>query len=126
MWARRHTTKFNGCSYITQRGAEAVYSKRGIKETKAVIDFYLENAALVGRALRRLGYEVTGGVDSPYLWVNVKGDSWAFFDKLLSEAQVVTTPGAGFGRDGQGFIRISAFNSRANILEAIKRLEKVL
>ena len=126
MWTRRHTTKFNGCSYITQRGAEAVYTPQGAKETKAVIDFYLENAKLVREALEGLGYAVTGGVDSPYLWVDVKGDSWAFFDKLLGEAQVVTTPGAGFGRDGRGFIRISAFNSRANILEAIERLKKVL
>ena len=126
MWTRRHTTKFNGCSYITQRGAEAVYSREGAKQTKATIDFYLKNAKLVRDALTRLGYTVTGGTDSPYLWVDVKGDSWKFFDKLLREAQVVTTPGAGFGRDGEGFIRISAFNSRENILEAIERFKKVL
>ena len=125
-WTRRQTTKFNGCSYITQRGAEAVYSPEGAAQTKATIDFYLENAKLMKDALSKLGYTVTGGTDSPYLWVNVKGDSWAFFDKLLKEANVVTTPGAGFGRAGEGFIRISAFNSRENVLEAIGRLSSVL
>lgn len=126
MWTRRQTTKFNGASYITQRGAEAIYTPEGQAETKATIDFYLENARLVREALAAKGYKVTGGVDSPYVWVDVKGDSWAFFDKLLGEANVVTTPGAGFGRQGEGYIRISAFNSRANVLEAIERLNKVL
>ncbi|MCQ2389294.1 MAG: LL-diaminopimelate aminotransferase [Kiritimatiellae bacterium] len=125
-WTRRQTTKFNGCSYVTQRGAEAVHSPEGKAQTRATIDFYLENARLVKEALLARGYDVTGGHDSPYLWVNVKGDSWAFFDKLLKEANVVTTPGAGFGKAGEGYIRISAFNSRENVLEAIKRLEKVL
>ena len=125
-WTRRQTTKFNGCSYVTQRGAEAVYSKEGKKQCKATIDFYLKNAKIVKDALVKLGYTVVGGTDSPYLWVNVKGDSWAFFDKLLHEANVVTTPGAGFGKDGQGYIRISAFNSRENVKEAVKRLKKVL
>ncbi|MCQ2367796.1 MAG: LL-diaminopimelate aminotransferase [Kiritimatiellae bacterium] len=126
MWTRRQTTKFNGASYITQRGAEAIYSSEGQAETKATIDFYLENAALVREALSAKGYKVTGGVDSPYVWVDVKGDSWEFFDKLLKEANIVTTPGAGFGKAGEGYIRISAFNSRANVLEAIERLNKVL
>ena len=126
MWTRRQTTKFNGASYITQRAAEAVYSPEGRAETKATIDFYLENAKLVREALAAKGYDATGGVDSPYVWVNVKGDSWAFFDRLLAEADVVTTPGAGFGRAGEGYIRISAFNSRANVLEAIERLGRVL
>ncbi len=125
-WTRRQTTKFNGCSYITQRGAEAIYTKEGKKQTKATIDFYLKNAKIVKDALVKLGYDVVGGTDSPYLWVNVKGDSWEFFDKLLNEAHVVTTPGAGFGKNGQGYIRISAFNSRENVKEAVKRLKKVL
>ena len=125
-WTRRQTTKFNGASYITQRGAEAIYSDEGKAQTKATIDFYLENAKIVKDALVKLGYDVTGGENSPYLWVNVKGDSWGFFDKLLKEANVVTTPGAGFGKDGQGYIRISAFNSRANVEEAVQRLAKVL
>lgn len=126
MWARRQTTKFNGASYVAQRGAEAVYSAEGQAETKATIDFYLENAKLMKEALAARGFTVTGGTDSPYLWVDVKGDSWVFFDKLLKEANVVTTPGAGFGKAGEGYIRISAFNSRENVLEAIARLEKVL
>ena len=126
MWTRRQTTKFNGASYITQRGAAAVYTPEGQAQTKATIDFYLENGRLMKEALRALGYTVTGGGDSPYLWVNVKGDSWAFFDRLLREANVVTTPGAGFGRAGEGYIRISSFNSRANVLEAVERLRKVL
>ena len=126
MWTRRQTTKFNGASYITQRGAEAIYSPEGQAETKATIDFYLENARLMKEALKSFGYTVTGGDDSPYLWVDVKGDSWQFFDRLLKEANVVTTPGAGFGAAGEGYIRISAFNSRANVQEAIERLKKVL
>ena len=126
MWTRRQTTKFNGASYLTQRGAEAIYSPEGQRECKAIIDFYLENAKLIREALAAAGYAVTGGTDSPYVWVDVKGDSWAFFDKLLKEANVVTTPGAGFGKEGEGYIRISAFNSRENVLEAIERLKKVL
>ena len=126
MWTRRQTTKFNGASYVTQRGAEAVYSPEGQAETKTTIDFYLENARLVREALTAKGYAVAGGIDSPYVWVDVKGESWAFFDRLLAGANVVTTPGAGFGAAGEGYIRISAFNSRANVLEAIERLKKVL
>lgn len=125
-WTRRQTTKFNGCSYVTQRGAEATYSDAGKAQTKATIDFYLENARLMKEALLKLGYGVTGGTDSPYLWVDVDGDSWQFFDKLLHNANVVTTPGAGFGKAGEGYIRISAFNSRENVLEAIDRLSKTL
>lgn len=125
-WTRRQTTKFNGCSYVTQRGAEAVHSPAGQSQTKATIDFYLENAKIMKDALLKLGYDVIGGTDSPYLWTNVKGDSWEFFDRLLAEANVVTTPGAGFGRNGQGYIRISAFNSRANVEEAVSRMAKVL
>ena len=126
MWTRRQTTKFNGASYITQRGTEAIYTPAGQEQTRATIDFYLGNAKLIREALASFGYTVTGGVDSPYIWVDVKGDSWTFFDKLLKEANVVTTPGAGFGKAGEGYIRISAFNSRANVEEAIGRLGKVL
>ena len=126
MWTRRQTTKFNGASYITQRGAEAIYSPEGMEQTRSTIDFYLENARLVREALASLGYEAFGGVDSPYVWVDVKGPSWDFFDRLLKEANVVTTPGAGFGAAGEGFIRISAFNSRENVLEAIDRISRVL
>ena len=125
MWTRRQTTKFNGASYITQRGAEAIYSPAGMKETRDIIDFYLGNAKLIKDAMKSFGYAVTGGDDSPYLWVNVKDDSWNFFDKVLKGANVVTTPGAGFGKAGEGYIRISAFNSRENVLEAIERLRKL-
>ena len=126
MWTRRQTTKFNGASYITQRGAEAIYTPEGRAQTTATIDFYLENAKLIREALAARGYTVTGGVDSPYVWVDVKGDSWEFFDRLLAKANIVTTPGAGFGKAGEGYIRISAFNSRANVLEAIERFKGVL
>lgn len=126
MWTRRQTTKFNGASYITQRGAAAIYTPEGQAQTRATIDFYLENGAIMKRALAKQGFIVTGGGDSPYLWVNVNGDSWEFFDKLLKQANVVTTPGAGFGKAGEGYIRISSFNSRENVIEAVNRLEGVL
>jgi len=126
LWNRRHTTKFNGVSYPIQRAAEAVYSPEGKAQTRALVDFYLGNAALIRSTLADLGFAMTGGENSPYIWVNVGKDSWKFFDKLLKRAQVVTTPGAGFGRCGQGFIRISAFNSRENVEEAMQRLRKVL
>jgi LL-diaminopimelate aminotransferase len=126
LWNRRHTTKFNGVSYPIQRATEAVYSPAGKEQTKALIDFYLQNAAIIRSTLIELGYTVTGGDNSPYIWVNVQKDSWKFFDMLLKRAQIVTTPGAGFGRCGQGYIRISAFNSRENVEEAMKRLRKLL
>jgi LL-diaminopimelate aminotransferase len=113
-------------SYPIQRAAEAVYSPAGKEQAKALIDFYLQNAAIIRATLTDLGYAVTGGDNSPYIWVNVQKDSWKFFDMLLKRAQIVTTPGAGFGRCGQGYIRISAFNSRENVEEAMKRLRKVL
>lgn len=126
MWMRRQTTKFNGASYITQRGAEAIYSPEGREQCRKTIDFYLENGRLMKEALESFGYRVTGGGDSPYLWVDAKGGSWEIFDKLLKEANVVTTPGAGFGAAGEGYIRISSFNSRENVLEAIERFKGVL
>ncbi|MDD2455798.1 MAG: LL-diaminopimelate aminotransferase [Kiritimatiellae bacterium] len=126
MWNRRHTTKFNGVSYPIQRAAEAVYSVDGKQQVKSLIDFYLGNAALIRATLAELGYSMTGGENSPYIWVNVGKDSWRFFDRLLKRAQVVTTPGAGFGRCGKGFIRISAFNSRENVVEAMRRLRKTM
>lgn len=126
MWNRRHTTKFNGVSYPVQRAAEAVYSDAGKAQTRALTDFYLSNAAVIRNTFVLAGYEVTGGVNSPYLWIRVGKDSWKFFDRLLKRAQVVTTPGAGFGKMGEGYIRISAFNSRENVEKAMKRICKVL
>lgn len=125
MWRRRQTTKFNGASYISQRAAEAVYSPEGAAQCKAAIDFYLENGRLLKDALAGLGYRVAGGDDSPYLWVRTKGESgWETFDRLLAEANVVVTPGEGFGRAGAGYIRISSFNSRENTEKAIERFRR--
>ena len=127
LWNRRHTTKFNGVAYPIQRAAEAVYSVAGKEQTTAQNDFYLGNARIIRETITELGYPFTGGVNGPYIWVQTgKKDSWKFFDKLLEKAQVVTTPGSGFGRCGQGYIRISAFNSRANVEEAMQRIKKVL
>ena len=126
MWNRRHTTKFNGVSYPVQRAAEAVYSDAGKAQTRALTDFYLGNAAIISALFEKAGFPVTGGVNSPYIWINVGKDSWKFFDRLLKRAQVVTTPGAGFGKMGEGYIRISAFNSRENVEKALKRIAKVL
>ena len=125
MWNRRHTTKFNGVSYPVQRAAEAVYSPAGKAQAKALVDMYLGNAKRIRETLSSLGYACTGGDNSPYVWVRVGGSSWDFFDKLLKTCQIVTTPGAGFGRCGEGFIRVSAFNSPAVVEEAMARLSNL-
>jgi LL-diaminopimelate aminotransferase len=125
LWNRRQCTKFNGVSYPVQRAAEAIYSPEGKAQTKAQVDYYLNNAALIRASLSKLGLECTGGQHSPYLWVDVKRDSWEFFDRLLNEAQVVCTPGAGFGPGGAGYARISAFNSRENVEKALERLGRL-
>ncbi len=126
LWNRRHTTKFNGVSYPVQRAAEAVYSPAGDRQTTEQIEYYLGNAKIIRKGVEALGYACVGGDNSPYVWVNVQGDSWAFFDRLLNEAQVVTTPGAGFGKCGEGYVRISAFNNRAKVEEAMARIAKAL
>lgn len=128
LWTRRHTTKFNGVSYIIQKGAEAVYSEAGKQQTKALITHYMTNAKLIREALEKAGLKVFGGVNAPYCWVQTpKGaKSWDFFDLLLNKAHVVCTPGAGFGSAGEGYVRFSAFNSRANVEEAMKRVVGVL
>jgi len=125
-WNRRHTTKFNGVSYPVQRAAEATYSEEGKKQVKELSNYYLENAKLIRQAVTGLCLACTGGENSPYIWVDSLRDSWEFFSMLLTEAGVVTTPGAGFGRCGQGFIRISAFNSRANVEKALARIKEAL
>jgi LL-diaminopimelate aminotransferase len=127
MWSRRHTTKFNGASYVVQRGAAAVYSPDGLRETRAQIDFYLENARILREGLTRAGFEVFGGVHAPYLWLETPGrqPSWDFFDRLLTRANLVGTPGAGFGASGEGYFRLSAYNSRANVEEAVARIAKL-
>jgi LL-diaminopimelate aminotransferase len=126
LWHRRHTTKFNGVSYPVQRAAEAVYSEEGQTQAKALIDYYLKNAALIRREIADLGYECIGGENSPYIWVDGRMDSWAFFDMLLEKAGVVCTPGAGFGRCGEGYIRISAFNNYENVETAMERIKTAL
>jgi LL-diaminopimelate aminotransferase len=126
LWNRRHTTKFNGVSYPVQRAAEAVYSAEGKQQVRALSDYYLTNAALIRERISALGYDIIGGENSPYIWVKTGTDSWEFFDRLLNEASVVTTPGSGFGTCGQGYIRISAFNSYENVEEALKRIEAAL
>ena len=127
LWMRRHTTKFNGVSYIVQRGAEAVYSNEGKQQTRALINGYLTNAKLIREGLNKLGMKTFGGVNAPYVWVQTPGNakSWDFFDTLLSKTHVVCTPGSGFGRSGEGYVRLSAFNSRANVEEALSRIAKL-
>jgi LL-diaminopimelate aminotransferase len=124
MWSRRHSTKFNGASYVVQRGAAAVYSPDGDRETRAQISFYLDNAAILRKGLAAHGYDVHGGVHAPYLWLATPGGqpSWDFFDRLLTRAHLVGTPGAGFGAQGEGYFRLSAYNSRANVEEAVARI----
>lgn len=124
LWNRRHCTKFNGVSYIVQRGAEAVYSEAGQAQIKELIAFYLENATIIRQELESVGFEVFGGINAPYVWVKTPAGltSWDFFDKLLINCNVVGTPGSGFGAAGEGYFRISAFNSRDNVLEAMKRI----
>jgi len=126
LWNRRQSTKFNGVPYIIQRGAEAVYSEDGKQQVAELVAFYMENARLVRTALQEAGMTVYGGENAPYVWVKTPDglSSWEFFDKLLNEAHVVGTPGSGFGAAGEGYFRISAFNSRENVEEALGRIAK--
>ena len=126
LWTRRHTTKFNGVSYPVQRAAEAVYSPEGRRQVRALIDYYLTNAAYARAAFQRMGFACVGGDNSPYIWVQTGRDSWEFFDYLLNDAGVVCTPGAGFGRCGEQHIRISAFNSFENVQQAMQRIADVV
>jgi LL-diaminopimelate aminotransferase len=126
LWARRHTTKFNGASYIVQKGAAAAYNAKGLAETQAQVDFYMENAALLREGLKKTGFTVFGGVHAPYIWIKTHNGatSWDFFNTLLEKTNVVGTPGSGFGAGGEGYFRLSAFNSRENVLEALARIQK--
>jgi LL-diaminopimelate aminotransferase len=126
LWARRQSTKFNGVPYVTQRAAEAVFSEEGRKQTQEQIDAYMENAQLLRLGLGAAGFEVFGGEHAPYLWLATPEGvrSWDFFDRLLERCHVVGTPGAGFGAAGEGFLRLSAFNSRANAEEALARIRR--
>ena len=124
LWNRRQSTKYNGCPYIVQRAAQAVYSAQGQSEIREVIAGYQRNAALLRSAVDEMGLDVYGGVNAPYIWVGVPGDtdSWGFFDRLLQQAALVCTPGAGFGAAGEGYVRLTAFGSPADTEEAIRRL----
>ena len=127
IWNRRHCTKFNGVSYITQKGAEAVYSPEGKKQVKEIIDLYMSNADTMRAALIAHGYQVFGGEHAPYVWLKTPAgvDSWSFFDTLMEKANVVGTPGAGFGAAGEGYFRLSAFNNPENVKEAMDRISKI-
>lgn len=128
LWNRRHCTKFNGVSYIIQKGAEAAYSTAGKRQIQELISFYLENARLLREGLESVGISVYGGVNAPYVWLKTPGEStsWDFFDELLQKAHLVGTPGSGFGAAGEGYFRLSAFNSRENINEAVTRFQNVV
>ena len=126
LWNRRHTTKFNGVSYPIQKAAAAIYTDAGKQQTRDLIDFYLANAKLIREAVKSWGFTCIGGDNAPYLWINTGRDSWEFFDLLLNQAQVVCTPGAGFGKCGEGHVRISAFNSRENVVTALARIGAAL
>jgi len=128
LWARRQNTKFNGVSYVIQRGAEAVYSEDGRHQVQRLIDFYLTNARLLREGLQKAGMEVFGGVNAPYIWLKTPAGtgSWDFFDDVLRKAHLVGTPGSGFGASGEGYFRFSAFNSRENVEEAVDRVQTAL
>nr|WP_075438769.1 LL-diaminopimelate aminotransferase [Prochlorococcus marinus] len=124
LWNRRQSTKFNGVSYVVQKGAEAVYSLEGKRQVRGLIDFYMENAKIMKNKLQNSGYKVFGGDNAPYIWIKVPDQmtSWDFFDFLLQKVSVVGTPGSGFGLAGEGYFRLSAFNSRRNVLDAMERI----
>ena len=126
LWTRRHTTKFNGVAYPIQKAAAAIFTAAGQQQTRAMTDFYLGNAKLIRDAMAKLRLPCVGGDNAPYIWINTGRDSWEFFDLLLNQAQVVCTPGAGFGKCGEGHVRISAFNSRANVEAALTRIAAAL
>ena len=125
LWSRRHTTKFNGVSYVTQKGAAACYSTQGKKEVAERIEYYMKNAAIIRDGLKSAGFTVFGGDNAPYIWLNTPDNmtSWDFFDKMLKEYQIVGTPGSGFGAAGEGYFRLSAFGKREDVEEAVARIK---
>lgn len=128
MWLRRQTTKFNGVCYVVQKGAEAVFSEKGLSDIREVIRYYQNNAKIIAKTLDELNIWYTGGINSPYIWLKCPNNmkSWEFFDYLLNEACVVGTPGSGFGECGEGYFRLTAFNTEENTIEAMKRIKKLL
>ena len=127
LWARRHGTKYNGAPYIVQRAGEAVYSETGKAQLKAQVDYYMRNASVIYEGLKNAGYSVSGGINAPYVWLKTPDhmSSWDFFDKLLHEANVVGTPGSGFGAHGEGYFRLSAFGTYENTVKAVERIAKM-
>jgi len=125
LWLRRQTTKFNGVSYPVQVGAAAVYSGEGKKQVREMIDYYMENARIIREGLQKAGYKVFGGVNAPYIWLKTPNGmgSWEFFDRLMKDAHVVGTPGAGFGAGGEGYLRLTAFGTRENTERALERIK---
>ncbi|KAF0093653.1 MAG: LL-diaminopimelate aminotransferase [Puniceicoccaceae bacterium 5H] len=126
LWSRRHSTKFNGVSYPVQRAAAAIYSQAGKQQVQDLVQGYMANARQIRETMIELGYDCVGGDHAPYVWIRTGGNSWDFFDRLLNEAGVVCTPGAGFGKCGEGHIRLSAFNSAVKTGEALQRIREVL
>jgi LL-diaminopimelate aminotransferase len=128
MWNRRQTTKFNGVPYVVQRGAAAIYTDEGKQQVRQTIGYYQENARVIREGLSQAGLAVSGGVNAPYIWVKTPEGmgSWEFFDLLLQKANVVTTPGAGFGPSGEGYIRVTAFGDADATKEAVERIISVL
>ena len=127
LWNRRQCTKFNGASYISQRAAAAVYTPEGKQQTRETVDYYLRNAEVLRQGLLDAGFEVFGGTNAPYVWIKTPDEttSWEFFDILLDRCHVAGTPGSGFGPSGEGYIRLTAFNTYENTVEAIDRIKKV-
>lgn len=125
LWNRRQTTKFNGTPYITQRGAAAIYTEEGQKQIKGMVGYYMENARIIREGLAEAGLTFYGGVNAPYIWLKTPNnmDSWSFFDKLLNEAHIVGTPGAGFGPSGEGYFRLTAFGNKENTIKAVERIK---
>lgn len=127
LWARRHSTKYNGAPYIVQRAGEAVYSEKGKKEIKELVAYYMKNASYILNGLKDAGYTVSGGVNAPYIWLKTPDNmtSWEFFDYLLEKANVVGTPGSGFGPSGEGYFRLTAFGNYENTVEAVDRIKRL-
>jgi LL-diaminopimelate aminotransferase len=127
LWARRHGTKFNGAPYIIQRAGEAVFSEQGQKEVKEMVGYYMNNAKIIREGLVDAGYTVSGGINAPYIWLKTPGKmtSWEFFDYLLETANIIGTPGSGFGPSGEGYFRLTAFGTYESTLEAMERIKKL-
>ena len=128
MWKRRQTTKFNGTSYIVQKGAAAIFTREGMAQCRENIAYYQENAKIISKTMDELGIKYTGGINSPYIWLKCPDGmgSWEFFDYLINNIYVVGTPGEGFGKNGEGWFRLTSFGDRENTIEAMERFKKLM